>query len=129
MKPEPQVTTVELSGGKRITLETGKLAKQAHGSAVVCLSDNVILATAAANAARFSNLPPTDAALAPQREAGHVRIADEQLIINPTSGKIPNSLHNNKRVCTKDSGEMIEQGGKQGKKKTGVSTSESRNDR
>src|SRR5437588_9777583 len=49
MKPEPQVTSVELSGGKRITLETGKLAKQAHGSAVVRLGDNVILATAVAN--------------------------------------------------------------------------------
>src|SRR5205807_8523774 len=49
MKPEPQVTTVELSGGKRITFETGKLAKQAHGSAVVRLGDNVILATAVAN--------------------------------------------------------------------------------
>src|SRR5437764_14727654 len=50
MKPEPQVTSVELSGGKRITFETGKLAKQAHGSAVVRLGDNVILATAVANA-------------------------------------------------------------------------------
>src|SRR5437870_13653988 len=50
MKPEPQVTTVELSGGKRITFETGKLAKQAHGSAVVRRGDNVILATAVANA-------------------------------------------------------------------------------
>jgi polyribonucleotide nucleotidyltransferase len=49
MKPEPQTTAVELSGGKRITFETGKLAKQAHGSAVVRLGDNVILATAVAN--------------------------------------------------------------------------------
>src|SRR5437016_8289631 len=49
MKPEPQVTSVELSGGKRITLETGKLAKQAHGSAVVRFADTVILATACAN--------------------------------------------------------------------------------
>ncbi|HYL12135.1 MAG TPA: polyribonucleotide nucleotidyltransferase [Terriglobales bacterium] len=49
MKPEPQVTTAELSGGKQITFETGKLAKQAHGSAVVRLGDNVILATAVAN--------------------------------------------------------------------------------
>src|SRR5438270_501541 len=49
MKPEPQVTSVELSGGKRITLETGKLAKQAHGSAVARLGDNVIIATATSN--------------------------------------------------------------------------------
>src|SRR5213082_1726369 len=50
MKPEPQVTSVELSGGKRITLETGKLAKQAPGAAVVRIGDNVVLATAVAAA-------------------------------------------------------------------------------
>ncbi len=49
MKPEPQTVTVALSGGKSITFETGKLAKQAHGSAVVRMGDNVILATAVAN--------------------------------------------------------------------------------
>src|SRR5215471_13775077 len=49
MKPEPEVTTVELSGGKQLTFETGKLAKQAGGSAVTRLGDNVILATATAN--------------------------------------------------------------------------------
>jgi len=42
--------TVELTGGKQISLETGHLAKQAHGSAVVRMNDNVILATACANA-------------------------------------------------------------------------------
>src|SRR6476619_2860070 len=50
MKPEPQAVTVELSGGKTLSVETGKLAKQAHGSAVVRLGENVILATAVANA-------------------------------------------------------------------------------
>src|SRR5581483_4455273 len=49
MKPEPQVATVDLAGGKQITFETGKLAKQAHGSTVVRLGDNVVLATATAN--------------------------------------------------------------------------------
>ena len=47
--PEPQTISVQLSGGKQITFETGKLAKQAHGSAVARLGDNVILATATAN--------------------------------------------------------------------------------
>ncbi|HXZ29406.1 MAG TPA: polyribonucleotide nucleotidyltransferase [Terriglobales bacterium] len=42
--------TVELAGGKSISFETGRLAKQAHGSAVVRIADNVILATACANA-------------------------------------------------------------------------------
>ena len=42
--------TVALSGGKQITFETGKLAKQAHGSTVVRMGDNVVLATAVATA-------------------------------------------------------------------------------
>ena len=41
--------SVELSGGKRISFETGKLAKQAHGATVVRIGDNVVLATAVAN--------------------------------------------------------------------------------
>ncbi len=45
-----QEVSVELSGGKQLTFETGKLAKQAHGSTVVRLGDNVVLATAVANA-------------------------------------------------------------------------------
>src|SRR5438876_7808661 len=49
MKPESTEVEVNLAGGKKITFETGKLAKQAHGSAVVRLGDNVILATATAN--------------------------------------------------------------------------------
>jgi polyribonucleotide nucleotidyltransferase len=49
MKPEPTQVTVELTGGKNLLFETGKLAKQAHGSAVVRLGENVVLATAVAN--------------------------------------------------------------------------------
>ncbi|HTM41428.1 MAG TPA: polyribonucleotide nucleotidyltransferase [Terriglobales bacterium] len=44
-----QEVSVELSGGKQLTFETGRLAKQAHGAAVVRSGDNVILATAVAN--------------------------------------------------------------------------------
>src|SRR5947209_12977772 len=43
--------SVELAGGKTLSFETGRLAKQAHGSAVVRFADNVILATAVANPA------------------------------------------------------------------------------
>src|ERR1700739_1811554 len=50
MKPEATEISVQLSGGKRLSFETGKLAKQAHGSAVVRMGDNVVLATATANA-------------------------------------------------------------------------------
>jgi polyribonucleotide nucleotidyltransferase len=50
MKPQPVEVSVELAGGKRLSFETGKLAKQAHGSAVVRLGDSVVLATATANA-------------------------------------------------------------------------------
>src|ERR1700741_3546143 len=49
MKPEATSVTVNLAGGKQISFETGKLAKQAHGSAVVRLGENVVLATACAN--------------------------------------------------------------------------------
>ncbi len=45
-----QEATVNLADGKSINFETGKLAKQAHGSAVVRIGDNVVLATACANA-------------------------------------------------------------------------------
>src|SRR6059036_188464 len=44
-----QELSVDLTGGKRISFETGNLAKQAHGSAVVRIGDNVVLATATAN--------------------------------------------------------------------------------
>src|SRR6201998_2635147 len=50
MKPDPTVVTVSLAGGKTISFETGKLAKQAHGSAVVRIGENVVLATATCNA-------------------------------------------------------------------------------
>ena len=44
-----QEVSVELAGGKQLTFETGRVAKQAHGSALVRMGDNVILATAVAN--------------------------------------------------------------------------------
>src|SRR6201984_952576 len=50
MKPEATEISVQLSGGKTLTFETGKIAKQAHGSSVVRIGDNVVLATAVANA-------------------------------------------------------------------------------
>ena len=46
MKPEATKVSVELAGGKHLSIETGKLAKQADGSAVVRLGENVVLATA-----------------------------------------------------------------------------------
>src|SRR5262250_1135438 len=50
MKPEPTTVSVELAGGKTLSFETGKLAKQAHGSVVARLGENEVLATATANA-------------------------------------------------------------------------------
>lgn len=45
------IHSVEIDlGGRIITLETGKLAKQAHGSVVVKTGDTVLLSTACANA-------------------------------------------------------------------------------
>jgi polyribonucleotide nucleotidyltransferase len=44
-----QEVTVELAGGKRLVFETGRLAKQASGAALVTLGDSVVLATAVAS--------------------------------------------------------------------------------
>ncbi|MDI3255053.1 polyribonucleotide nucleotidyltransferase [Pseudacidobacterium ailaaui] len=41
-----QEVTVELAGGKRLTFETGRMAKQASGAALVTQGDSVVLATA-----------------------------------------------------------------------------------
>ena len=49
MKPEATKVSVEIAGGKQLSIETGKLAKQAHGAAVVRFGENVVLATATAN--------------------------------------------------------------------------------
>jgi polyribonucleotide nucleotidyltransferase len=44
-----QEVSVELTGGQKITFETGKIAKQAHGASWTRMGDNVVLATACAN--------------------------------------------------------------------------------
>ncbi len=44
-----QEVTVELAGGKRLHFETGRMAKQASGAAVVSSGDTVVLATAVAS--------------------------------------------------------------------------------
>jgi polyribonucleotide nucleotidyltransferase len=41
--------TVELHGGKRLTFETGRMAKQASGAALATLGDTVVLSTAVAS--------------------------------------------------------------------------------
>src|SRR5271170_5600561 len=44
-----QDVSVQLTGGKTLSFETGKLAKQAHGSVVVRIGESVVLATATSN--------------------------------------------------------------------------------
>ena len=44
-----QEVTVELAGGKQIKFETGRVAKQASGAALISSGDNVVLATAVAS--------------------------------------------------------------------------------
>ena len=39
---------VELTGGKRLVFETGRMAKQASGAALVSTGESVVLATAVA---------------------------------------------------------------------------------
>jgi polyribonucleotide nucleotidyltransferase len=43
-----QEVSVELAGGKRLTFENGRMAKQASGAVLVTQGDNVVLATAVA---------------------------------------------------------------------------------
>src|ERR1700759_1869985 len=45
-----QDVTVELAGGKRITFETGRMAKQASGAVLTTSGDTVVLGTAVASA-------------------------------------------------------------------------------
>jgi polyribonucleotide nucleotidyltransferase len=44
-----QVVSVELAGGKQLTFETGRMAKQASGAALVSQGDSVVLVTAVAS--------------------------------------------------------------------------------
>ena len=43
------IKSTDLPDGRKITLQTGKLAKQAHGSVVVRLDDTMLLATVVSN--------------------------------------------------------------------------------
>jgi len=49
MKLKTHKQTIELSDGRKITLETGKLAKQAHGSVVVTMGKAMLLCTVVSN--------------------------------------------------------------------------------
>ncbi|HFS68174.1 MAG TPA: polyribonucleotide nucleotidyltransferase [Flavobacteriia bacterium] len=49
MIPELKVETIQLADGREITLETGRLAKQAHGSVVVRMGKAMLLATVVSN--------------------------------------------------------------------------------
>ncbi|MDN5204904.1 polyribonucleotide nucleotidyltransferase [Fulvivirgaceae bacterium BMA10] len=49
MLPNVTTKTIELEDGRTITIETGKLAKQADGSVVVRMGDTMLLATVVSN--------------------------------------------------------------------------------
>ncbi len=49
MKLKTHKQTIELNDGRKITLETGKLAKQAHGSVVVTMGKAMLLCTVVSN--------------------------------------------------------------------------------
>src|SRR3954451_1102682 len=57
MKPEATRVSVEI-GGSEITLETGKLAKQASGSVVIQAGDTMVLGTATAGNVRDVDFLP-----------------------------------------------------------------------
>ena len=43
MNPKPLTQIIKLSDGREISIETGKLAKQAHGSVVIRMGDCMLL--------------------------------------------------------------------------------------
>jgi hypothetical protein len=45
MKPSPVVRTIDLGDGRKVSIETGLLAKQADGSVIVRMGDTMLLAT------------------------------------------------------------------------------------
>ena len=49
MKPKVFKETIDLGDGRSITIETGKLAKQAHGSVVVQMGKCMLLCTVVSN--------------------------------------------------------------------------------
>ena len=49
MSPKPLSKTIKLSDGREITIETGKLAKQAHGSVVIKMGNCMLLSTVVSN--------------------------------------------------------------------------------
>src|SRR6201981_1515101 len=49
MKPEATKVSVDIAGGKQLSFETGKLAKQAGGSAIVRFGENVVIPAAPSN--------------------------------------------------------------------------------
>ena len=49
MNPKPLSQTIKLSDGREITIETGKLAKQAHGSVVIKMGNCMLLSTVVSN--------------------------------------------------------------------------------
>ena len=46
MKPEGTIQTIDFAPGKTLSIETGRIAKQANGSVVVRLGDTMVLSTA-----------------------------------------------------------------------------------
>ena len=49
MSPKPLSKTIKLSDGREITIESGKLAKQAHGSVVIKMGNCMLLSTVVSN--------------------------------------------------------------------------------
>jgi len=49
MSPKPLSQTIKLSDGREITIETGKLAKQSHGSVVIKMGNCMLLSTVVSN--------------------------------------------------------------------------------
>jgi polyribonucleotide nucleotidyltransferase len=105
-----QTATVELAGGKTLEIETGHLAKQAQGSAIVRQGDNVVLGTACA-----SPDPREGTEIPFHGPVGAVRVGfvNDEYIVNPTYDQMRDSLINIMVVGTAEGIVMVESGAKE----------------
>src|SRR5207302_1667297 len=127
MKPEATKISVEIAGGKQLSIETGKLAKQAGGSAVVRFGENLVLSAATENDPDVCGINAASAALTLSDipflgpiAAVRVGLVEGRFIANPTYTEMRDGLLNIMVVGTADAIVMIESGAKEVKEETVV---------
>ena len=73
---KPQSVTFDIGGGRMVTIETGKMARQADGSVTVRQGNCILLATVVANKEpkEGQNSPQAGTLQGPHRRARRIRL-------------------------------------------------------